>query len=108
MEMNPPSSPLRPTRVRYKVVGVVILLGMITYIDRACISNVTSYIMADLHLTQVQMGWVFSSFALAYAFFEVPTGCMADRIGTRRVFTRIVLWWSGFTMATAAAMNYSM
>jgi MFS family permease len=108
MEMNSPSSPLRPTRVRHRVVGVVILLGMITYIDRACISNVTSHIMSDLHLTQVQMGWVFSSFALAYAFFEVPTGCMADRIGTRRVFTRIVLWWSGFTIATAAAVNYGM
>ncbi|MES1168317.1 MAG: hypothetical protein ABUL61_04010, partial [Oleiharenicola lentus] len=79
-EMPAPSSPLPPaappTHVRHRVVGGVILLGMITYIDRACISNVTVPLMADLHLTQVQMGWVFSVFALAYAFFEVPTGCL--------------------------------
>ncbi|MES1167683.1 MAG: MFS transporter, partial [Oleiharenicola lentus] len=108
--MNAPSSPhptdLRPTRVRYRVVGIVILLGMITYIDRACISKMTEPIMADLGLTKVQMSWVFSAFAIAYGLFEIPTGCMADRTGTRSVFTRIVLWWSAFTMATAAAFNY--
>jgi ACS family glucarate transporter-like MFS transporter len=101
-------TPTPPTRVRYRVVGIVILLGMITYIDRACISRMTGPIMADLGLTQVQMGWVFSSFALAYGLFEIPTGCMADRSGARIVFARIVLWWSAFTMATAAAANYGM
>lgn len=95
-----------PTRVRHRVVGAVILLGMITYIDRACISNVSSHIMADLGLDKKQMSWVFSTFAFAYALFEIPSGCMADRIGTRSVFTRIVLWWSAFTMATAAAWSY--
>ena len=112
MEMNAPSSPAaappRPTHARYKVVGIVILLGMITYIDRACISNLAPHIMADLGLTKVQMGYVFSAFALAYALFEIPTGCMADRSGTRRVFTRIVLWWSAFTIATAAVASYTM
>ena len=110
--MTDPSSPnpasSRPTRVRYRVVGIVILLGMITYIDRACISNLAPQIMADLGLTKVQMSWAFSAFALAYALFEIPTGCLADRSGTRRVFTRIVLWWSAFTMATAAVTSYTM
>ncbi len=109
--MNAPSSPpppaAPPTRVRHRVVGFVILLGMITYIDRACISNLAPNIMADLGLTKVQMSYVFSAFALAYALFEIPTGCLADRAGTRRVFTRIVLWWSGFTLATAAATSYA-
>jgi sugar phosphate permease len=109
--MNTPSSPSssvasRPTRVRHRVVGLVILLGMITYIDRVCISNLAPHIMADLGLDKVQMGYVFSAFAFAYALFEVPTGWMADRSGTRKVFTRIVVWWSAFTMATAAATNY--
>jgi MFS family permease len=94
--------------VRFRVVGIVILLGMITYLDRACISNLAPDIMADLRLTKVQMSWVFSAFALAYALFEIPTGCLADRSGTRRVFTRIVLWWSTFTLATAAVTGYAM
>ncbi len=109
--MTAPSSPSPasqpPTHVRYRVVGIVILLGMVTYIDRACISRLTEPIMADLKLDKVQMSWVFSAFAIAYALFEIPTGCMADRVGTRRVFARIVLWWSTFTMLTAAAFNYA-
>ena len=92
--------------MRYKVVAVVIALGMITYLDRVCISTVAPQIMADLGLTKVQMGYVFSAFALAYAIFEIPTAGMADRRGTRIVLTRIVAWWSAFTLATAAATSY--
>ena len=44
---------------------------------------------------------------LAYSLFEVPSGWMADVIGSRRVLTRIVLWWSGFTVLTGAAWNYA-
>ena len=39
--------------------------------------------------------------------FEIPTAWWADREGTRRVLTRIVVWWSGFTVATAGAFNYA-
>ena len=63
-------------------------------------------IMRDLGLTKIQMSWVYSAFALAYALFEIPTAWWADRRGTRNVLTRIVLWWSGFTMLTAAAWNF--
>ena len=38
-------------------------------------------------------------FALSYAAFEIPSGAMGDRIGARKVLTRIVLWWSAFTSA---------
>jgi ACS family glucarate transporter-like MFS transporter len=80
---------------------------MVTYLDRACIASLAPEIMRDLSLSKAQMSWVYSSFALAYAFFEIPTAWWADRSGTRRVLTRIVGWWSLFTMATAAAFNYS-
>ena len=96
----------RPTHVRYKVVAMAVLLAMVTYLDRVCISKLAPNIMHDLGLSKVQMGWVFSAFALAYAMFEIPTACWADRQGTRRVLTRIVIWWSSFTIATAASFSY--
>jgi ACS family glucarate transporter-like MFS transporter len=95
------------TRVRYVVVVFAVLLAIITYLDRACISVLKSPIASDLKLTDIQMGYVFSAFALAYAIFEIPTAWWADREGTRHVLTRIVCWWSTFTMATAGALNYS-
>ena len=105
---TPATEPLaaRPTRIRYLVVAMAVLLAMVTYLDRACISVLKPDIMGDLGLSEKQMGWVFSAFALAYAIFEIPTAWWADRTGTRQVLTRIVVWWSAFTIATAGAFNY--
>ena len=52
------------------------------------------------------MGWVTGVFTLAYGLFEVPTGVIGDRLGPRRVLTRIVVWWSAFTMLTGAATAF--
>src|SRR5262245_19018690 len=62
--------------------------------------------MEDLHLSVLQMSVVFSAFTLAYSLFEVPSGWLGDVRGPRRVLTRIVLWWSAFTMLTGAAQGY--
>src|SRR5262249_12563201 len=79
----------------------------VTYLDRICISAAAPYIMRDLHLTVLQMSVVFSAFTLAYSLFEIPSGWLGDVLGPRRVLTRIVLWWSLFTMLTAAARGYA-
>jgi MFS transporter, ACS family, glucarate transporter len=91
------------TRVRGRVLAFAFLLAVVTYLDRICISSAAPYIMEDLHLSLVQMSVVFSAFTLAYSLFEIPSGWLGDVKGPRRVLTRIVLWWSGFTMLTAAA-----
>jgi MFS family permease len=52
------------------------------------------------------MGYVFSIFALGYAIFELPAGWLGDRIGQRKVLTRIVAGWSVFTFLTGLAWNY--
>jgi MFS family permease len=95
------------TGVRYRVLAFTVALAGVTYLDRVCIAKVEGQIRADLGLSMKQMGVVFSAFTLAYAIFEMPTGAWGDRIGPRRVLTRIVAWWSSFTIATAAAFNYA-
>jgi ACS family glucarate transporter-like MFS transporter len=95
------------TRARVTVLWFVFLLAFVTYLDRVCISAAAPYIIDELHLTTQQMGVVLSAFALAYAVFEIPSGWLADVIGPRKVLTRIVLWWSGFTMLTGAARGYA-
>ena len=94
------------THLRFGVVALAVLLAMVTYLDRACIGTLAPDIMRDLRLSKDQMSLVYSAFALAYALFEIPTAWWADRRGTRHVLTRIVLWWSAFTMLTAAAGNF--
>jgi ACS family glucarate transporter-like MFS transporter len=101
-----PPMPPAATRVRVRVLGFAFLLAVVTYLDRICISAAAPFIMEDLHLTILQMGAVFSAFTLAYSLFEIPSGWLGDVKGPRSVLTRIVLWWSAFTMLTGAARGY--
>jgi MFS family permease len=96
------------TRVRHRVVAALVALAGVTYLDRVCVGVLAPSIMTDLHITQIQMSWIFSAFTAAYALFEMPTAWWGDRVGGRRVLTRIVLWWSAFTMLTAAAASYAV
>ena len=97
---------MKPSRARFTLLRFGFALSVVTYLDRVCIATAATSIREDLHLTAVQMGWVFSAFTLAYAIFEIPSGWLGDTIGPRKVLTRIVLWWSAFTMATGAAWTY--
>ena len=94
------------TGVRYRVLAMTVALAFLTYLDRVCIAVTAPAIIRDLRLTNVQMGFVFSAFTAAYALFEIPTGWWADQIGSRRVLTRIVIWWSVFTGLTGVAWNF--
>jgi MFS family permease len=93
------------SNVRYRVLAFAFALAAVTYLDRICISAAAPFIMSDLGLTMLQMSLVFSAFTLAYSLFEVPSGWRGDVVGARRVLTRIVLWWSGFTILTGAAWS---
>ena len=96
---------ITPTRARHVTIWFCIALAVITYIDRVCISQAAPAMRSELGLTAIQMGWAFSVFGWAYAFFEVPGGWLGDRMGARRVLMRIVIWWSFFTAATGWVWN---
>ena len=93
---------IREFPYRYRVQILLFFLILITYLDRVCISLVGVKIKSEFKLTNEQFGWVLGAFALAYALFEIPSGVLGDRIGQRKVFIRIVLWWSLFTALTGA------
>ncbi len=105
--MPPPASippPDRsPTSARWKILALLTLISVITYVDRVNISVAARQMMPALGLTQVQMGYVFSAFVLGYALFQIPGGWLGDRWGTRLVLTGAVVWWSVFTILTAVA-----
>jgi MFS family permease len=92
--------------IRGRVLLFAFLLAVITYLDRIAIAAAAPAIMEELHLSILQMSVVFSAFTLAYSLFEIPSGWLGDVMGSRRVLTRIVLWWSAFTMLTGAARGY--
>ena len=99
--------PMAASRGRFILLRLALALSMITFLDRVAISSAALAIRGELHLTAVQIGWVFSAFTFAYAAFEIPSGWLGDVIGPRKVLARIVLWWSAFTAATGLAWNFS-
>lgn len=93
-------------KYRHRVLGMLFLLSMITYLDRVAISYAGVRIQKDLGLSDSDWGWIVGIFALSYAAFEIPSGSMGDRLGPRKVLTRIVLWWSAFTALTGTAWSF--
>jgi MFS transporter, ACS family, glucarate transporter len=91
---------------RHRVLTLLFFLSMVTYLDRVCIAVAGPEMQKDLGLSPSQWGWVVGIFALSYALFEIPSGALGDRIGPRRVLTRIVLWWSAFTSLTGLVSNF--
>ncbi|MGE0815990.1 MAG: MFS transporter [Vicinamibacterales bacterium] len=94
-------------RDRRGVIGLLVLLFALLYLDRVCISVAGPRMQEDLGIDPVGWGWVTGIFTLAYCVFEIPTGVMGDRLGARRVLTRIVAWWSAFTALTGAVTGYA-
>ena len=95
-------------KYQHRVVGMLSLLAIITYLDRICIAVAGPQMQDSLGISPQAWGWVTSAFFFSYAAFEIPTGALGDRIGPRRVLTRIVLWWSAFTSLTGAISSYPL
>ena len=103
MKASPSSE---PTSARRSVLGLVFALAVITYLDRLCVSAAMPSMAREFNLTLDQRGWIFSAFTIAYAAFEIPSGWLGDRFGARMALTRIVLWWSAFTVLTGVAFGF--
>lgn len=86
------------TRIRWILIFWMFVVSAIAYLDRVNISIAGPTIIQEFHLTNVQMGWIFSAFVLGYAFFQAPGGWIADRMGPRFVLAMGVVWWGVFTV----------
>ena len=91
----------KTTRVRWFLVVWLFVLSAVSYLDRVNISIAGGSIVDAYHLTDVQLGKVFSAMVAGYALFQTVGGYLADRFGPRRVLTAGVVWWGIFTAATA-------
>ncbi len=100
------SKTLFPTR--FKMVFATFILATIVLFDRILLSVAKDPVANSLNLSDKQMGWAMSIFALGYALFQTPAGMLADKYGPRKVLTAIVGLWSLFTALTGAVWNYAV
>ncbi len=93
---------------RFKMVFCTFLLAMIVLFDRILLSVAKDPVAESLQLSDKQMGWAMSIFALGYALFQTPAGLFADKYGPRKILTAVVVLWSLFTALTGAVWNYGV
>ncbi|MGB3145752.1 MAG: MFS transporter [Maribacter sp.] len=92
--------------IRYKMVFATFILALIVLLDRILLSVAKEPIAQSLALSDKQMGWAMSIFALGYALFQTPAGLFADKYGPRKILSTVVGLWSLFTVLTGAVWNY--
>jgi MFS transporter, ACS family, glucarate transporter len=91
----------RTSHVRWFLVFWLFVLSAVSYLDRVNISIAGGSIAEAYHLSDVQLGKVFSAMLVGYALFQTVGGRLADRFGPRRVLAGGVMWWGIFTAFTA-------
>jgi len=87
------------------VLFLICLMYGITYIDRNNVSTVASVFERDLHLSNTQVGFVYSAFAYPYLIFQIIGGWVSDRFGARIGLTVCGVVWASATLLTGTVSS---
>ncbi|MEJ7805979.1 MAG: MFS transporter, partial [Telluria sp.] len=86
-------APPRIRRSQHLALVLLVVCGVINYLDRATLAVANEFIRADLGLTLVEMGWLLSAFSWSYALCQMPVGALVDKVGPRWLLgIGLVLW----------------
>jgi ACS family hexuronate transporter-like MFS transporter len=79
---------------RWRVAVFVCAAIAISYFDRQSLPVAVKAIQEDIPLSNTQFGDLTSVFLLAYGVMYAGGGVLVDRLGTRRGFLAIMIFWS--------------
>jgi len=84
----------RIKRVQIIALTLLLLSGIINYVDRATLAVANPLIREELGFSIADMGLLLSAFLGAYAFSQLPAGALVDRVGPRLMLTLSLGLWS--------------
>ncbi|MCS7045696.1 MAG: MFS transporter [Gemmataceae bacterium] len=97
----------KPTRVRYVVLVLAILIAVVLYVDRYCLSTADRAVKIDLVLTEQEVSLILGAFFFTYALSQIPFGILADRYGPRRMLALYLVAWSAATALLGLAGGFA-
>lgn len=107
-------TPDQPTEERippysWYVLGVLVVVYILNFIDRQILSILANDIKADLDLTDADLGFLYgTAFAVFYALFGIPLGRLADSWHRVKLMSAGLALWSVMTAASGFARNGAM
>jgi ACS family hexuronate transporter-like MFS transporter len=80
--------------MRWLPVVSMMLVSVISYIDRNTLALLAPTILRDTHMSAEQYGFIVSAFSIAYMLGNPVWGMILDRVGTRRGMLASVIVWT--------------
>jgi MFS family permease len=96
---------MKISRRRFWIYFLLFVFSGIAYIDRVNMSVAAKPIAAELGLSPIALGYLFSSFLWAYVLMMLPGGRLIDRWGAHTVASVATAVWSLAQMATGASVG---
>lgn len=87
-------------------VALVTAAIAISYFDRQTLPVAINAIQHNIPISDQQFSYLQTAFLLSYAFLYIGGGRLLDRVGTRRGFLIIMLWWSLACALHGLATNF--
>ncbi len=88
------------------VLGVLVVVYILNFIDRQILSILAVDIKADLNLSDSDLGFLGgAAFAVFYALFGVPLGRLADNWNRKKLLSIGLALWSTMTALSGFAQN---
>ncbi|MBV7255189.1 MFS transporter [Pacificimonas sp. WHA3] len=92
----------------YYVLGVLVLVYILNFVDRQILSILAEDIKADLGIDDGQMGFLYgTAFAVFYALFGIPLGRLADMWVRKRLMAIGLTVWSSMTALSGLASSFA-
>ena len=95
-------------RIRWVLVALLVIGGVVNYLDRATLSVANTTIAGEFGLNATEMGLLLAAFSWPYAIANLPAGYLVDRFGPKRMYAWAAGLWSLMTMVTAAAHSFGL
>lgn len=95
-----------PTRQRFRILAMLFVTVVITYLDRSNLSLAATDLAGDLKLDPQHLGQILAAFGWAYATLQIPGGWLVDRVSPRRLFALVCGLWSLATILQGLAGSF--
>lgn len=107
--MSADAETVQPTRSSWYVLGLLLLVSALHYLDRQVVSLLLEPIRAEFDLSDSQAGMLAgTAYAVAFAICGIPIGFLVDRVHRVRLLAGLLSVWSGLTALCAFPNSYAM